>query len=190
MKEQIKLIAFVVILGIVAAAILVGTDGFTKEMISNNQEYALKSTILNAFEVPYTSEDVNGVYDDNITSEEIKDQTFYYSKDGNIGFKFEGKGLWGPIRGFMTLMPDFVTIKGIQILYNEETPGLGGVVAEQWYLDQYKGKKFDPSIIIKKDADKASTNEVDAITGATMTSTGFQLMLNESYKSSKEVLGQ
>lgn len=95
----------------------------------------------------------------------------------------------GPIRGFLTLEEDLETIKGIQIIYHEETPGLGGVVAEAWYLDMYKGKKkLDQGIIIKKDADASSDNEVDAITGATMTSNAFQLLINENYKLRKEVL--
>lgn len=190
MKEQIKMIIFVVIMGIVAAAILVGTDNYTSKRIQDNQEYALKNTILNAFEISATPEEVLKVYDENIIEETKEGDTFYYSNEGNIGFEFNGNGLWGPIRGFMTLTPDLVTIKGIQIIYNEETPGLGGVVAEQQYLEQFKGKMFDPAIIIKKDADLTTTTEVDAITGATMTSSAFQLMLNESYQARKEVLSQ
>lgn len=194
MKEQIKMILFVVILGIVAAAILLGTEGFTSDRILDNQEYAKKSTILKAFDIDYEQSTVIEIYDEAIkpSDEEadIDEDTLYYTEDGTVGFEFEGKGLWGPIEGFMTLEADLVTIKGIQIIYNEETPGLGGVVAEQWYLDKFAGKKFDPAIIIKKDADVASTTEVDAITGATMTSTAFELLLNESYQTQKEVLSR
>lgn len=190
MKDQIKMIAFVVILGVIAAGILVGTENFTRAMITENETYALKSTILSAFEIDYKADTVIGVYDETISEESVGDLVFYYSKDGNVGFEFEGAGLWGPIRGFMTLESDLVTIKGIQIIYNEETPGLGGVVAEQWYLDKYKGKMFDPEILITKDADVSSNVEVDAITGATMTSSAFQLMLNENYQDRKEVLEQ
>lgn len=190
MKDQITMIIFVVLLGVVASAILVGTDGYTSPMIADNQEYALKSTILTAFEVEYEEDNVLETYDENITEEEKGDSLFYYSQDGTIGFEFDGKGLWGPVGGFMTLEPDLVTIKGIQIIYHEETPGLGGVMAEQWYLNKYKGKQFDPAIIITKNADRSSNTEVDAITGATMTSNAFELMLNENYTARKEVLGQ
>ncbi len=190
MKNQLTMILFVIILGSIAAGILVGTKSFTEARISDNQEYALKSTILNAFEIPFSESDVLEVYNKNITQKEEGGKTFFYSEDGNIGFEFEGKGLWGPIRGFITLEPDFVTIKGIQIIYHEETPGLGGVVSEQPYLNKYKGKKFDPEIIISNNADMTSDTEVDAITGATMTSNAFELMLNESYQESKEAVGQ
>ncbi len=190
MKEQIRMIVFVVILGIVAAAILLGTEGFTSDRILDNQEYALKSTILTAFDIDYEESTVITIYEEGITEDTVDDDVFYYTENGTVGFEFDGKGLWGPIEGFMTLEPDLVTIKGIQIIYNEETPGLGGVVAEQWYLTKFVGKKFDPEIIVKKDADMASSTEVDAITGATMTSTAFQLMLNESYQMQKEVLSR
>lgn len=190
MKEQLKMIQFVVVLGIVASAILIGSQGYTMNLISENQEYTLKSTILNAFEIEITEESVLRVYDE-MVREETKDNTvFYYSEEGNIGFEISGKGLWGPIEGFMTLEPDMMTIKAIQIIYNEETPGLGGVIAEQWYLDKYKGKKFNPALAIKKGADVSSDTEVDSISGATMTSDAFELMLNENYQMKKEVLTQ
>jgi len=188
MKDQIKMIIFVFILGIVAASILVGSDTYTKPIIEEYQEYAFKKTILTSFEIEHTQENVLDIYSENIKAEEIDDITFYYSEAGNVGFEFEGKGLWGPIEGFMTLESDYVTIQGVQITYNEETPGLGGIIAEQWYLDKYKGKKFTPEILIKKDADMASDSEVDAITGATGTSDAFELILNQTYVERKGVL--
>lgn len=188
MKDQIKMIVFVVLLGIIASAILVGTDGFTKQIIADNEDYSLKSTILNAFEISYTEADLFDVYQSEITEKDINDATYYFSSDGSVGFEVEGKGLWGPIRGFLTLEDDLETIKGIQILYHEETPGLGGVVSEDWYLEKYKGKKMDKGIVIKNDANPNSDNEVDAITGATMTSNAFELLLNENYQLRKEVL--
>jgi len=190
MKEHLKMIRFVVILGVIAAAILIGTQSYTMDRISDNKEYTLKSTILNAFEIAYTQDTVLQLYDEKVMEEIKGDTVLYYSEDGNTGFEINGKGLWGPISGFMTLEPDLVTIKAIQIIYNEETPGLGGVIAEQWYLDKFKGKRFDPTILIKKGADTSSDTEIDSISGATMTSNAFQVMLNENYQMQKEVLTQ
>ena len=188
MKDQIMMILFVVILGIVASAILVGSDSYTKDIIQNNQEYALKSTILNAFEIEATEDEVLTTFDRDIEVDTIDDQIFYKTSDGSVGFEIAGKGLWGPIEGFLTLESDLVTIKGIQIIYNEETPGLGGVIAEQWYLDKFKGKQFDPEVLLLKNADPASNTEVDSITGATMTSNFFQILLNADYQERKGLL--
>jgi Na+-transporting NADH:ubiquinone oxidoreductase subunit C len=185
MLSQIKMIAFVILMGVISASILVGTDNFTKDRIKSNEEKALKTKVLDAFGIPFTSSDVNEVFEKSLTAVEKGEVTFFYSTDGNVGYRFEGDGVWGPIRGFITLAPDHETIKGIRILYQEETPGLGGIVAETWYLDQYKDKKFDPEIIIKKDADPTVENEVDAITGATNTSIAFENILNNAYQERK-----
>lgn len=185
MKEQLKMIFFVFVLGIAAAGILLGSDTFTKPMIEEYEEFAFRRTILRSFDIDYEDDTVFDIFEKEITVEELDDANLYFTADGTVGFEFEGGGLWGPIRGFMTLEPDYVTIKGIQITYNEETPGLGGVVAEQWYLNKYKGKQFSPEIMIKKNADESSATEVDAITGATGTSDAFQLIINESYQARK-----
>jgi len=188
MIEQVKMIIFVMILGVVAATVLIGTDSYTSTIIANNQELSLKSTILDAFEIDYEEAKIRDVYDETIQKEDIEGYTFYTTSEGYVGYEIEGKGLWGPIEGFLALETDLVTIKSIRISYNEETPGLGGVVAEKWYLDKYRGKQFAPDIIIKKEADMSKNNEVDAITGATNTSTAFQLLLNENYQTRKGVL--
>lgn len=188
MLDQLKMIVFVVILGVVAAGILLGTESFTTPIIAENEELSLKSTILDAFEITYNDTDIRETYESNITQDDIDGYTFYTTSSGLVGYEFDGAGLWGPIEGFLALEEDMVTIKAIRISYNEETPGLGGIVGEQWYLDKYKGKQFAPEIIIKKEADMSQINEVDAITGATNTSIAFQLLLNENYQTRKEVL--
>jgi len=188
MLEQVKMILFVMILGVAAATILIGTDSYTSTIIQENQELSLKSTILDAFEIAYEEGTIIDIYDQSIVEEAVEGYTFYTTSEGYVGYEIEGTGLWGPIEGFLALETDLVTIKSIRISYNEETPGLGGVVAEKWYLDKYRGKQFSPEIIIKKDADMSKINEVDAITGATNTSTAFQLLLNENYQQRKEVL--
>src|SRR5690606_28193868 len=55
-------------------------------------------------------------------------------------------------------------------------------VAERSYLDKYIGKKFDSSGSIKAVPIAASENEVDAITGATGTTSQFISVLNQTYK--------
>lgn len=188
MKEQIKMIVFVVLLGIAASAILLGTESFTSDILAENLELSLKSTVLDSFEIDYDEEKIREAYEENIIEETIEDTIFYTTSDGYVGFQIAGSGLWGPIEGFLALEKDLETIKSIKISYNEETPGLGGIVAEKWYLDKYRGKKFNPEILILKNADASTDNEVDAITGATNTSIAFQLLLNENYQAGKELL--
>ena len=57
-------------------------------------------------------------------------------------FEFEGRGLWGPIKGLVALGPDLKTLESITIIAQEETPGLGGRISETKFLDQFRKKKL------------------------------------------------
>ena len=43
-------------------------------------------------------------------------------------FPLEGKGLWGPIWGYVSLKPDMNTIAGVTFDHKGETPGLGAEI--------------------------------------------------------------
>lgn len=95
-----------------------------------------------------------------------------------------GTGLWGPIFGFVSLNDDFNTIYGTDFDHDSETPGLGAQITTQWFQDEFKGKKifskdgtFTSIKVIKGKADPNSINQVDAISGSTLTSKGLEKML-------------
>lgn len=185
MKRYMNMIVFVLIMGTVTALLLSGMDYLTKDRIAENQEAELKSTILDAYEISYNLSNIHDVFDQTITKEEHGDITFYIDmKSESVSYVFEGGGVWGAIIGVITLKSDFETIQYIRILQQEETPGLGGIVAEEQYLANYVGKKLDPSISIVK-APTDSSNEVIAISGATRTSSAFENILNTSYAAAK-----
>ncbi|PKK97747.1 MAG: hypothetical protein CVV57_10730 [Tenericutes bacterium HGW-Tenericutes-2] len=189
MKEQLKMILFTIILGLASSGILMGMDAYTSDKIIENEELAFKKSVLKAFEIDYEASEIVDVFSNQIERIEKDGYNFYESSSGAIGFEFEGSGLWGPIAGFLTLEEDLVTIQDIQIMEQSETPGLGGIIAEADYLAKYKGKVFDPDIVVVKANDQENAiNEVDAITGATGTSRAFETLLNAAYKTKKEVL--
>jgi Na+-transporting NADH:ubiquinone oxidoreductase subunit C len=79
------------------------------------------------------------------------------------------------------------TIRGVTFYEQEETPGLGGEIAADWFRKQFVGKSIvdeagNPGIIISSGGEPAS-NKVDAISGATMTCDKVQAMLNEAISS-------
>jgi Na+-transporting NADH:ubiquinone oxidoreductase subunit C len=122
--------------------------------------------------------------------------TFYEDKlSGTITFGFGptfGGGVWGPIIGLLSLENDFTTIVRIAVLQQEETPGLGGIVATRAYLDTFEGKTIglgDNALSIIKDLDvlTAASNEVRSITGATRTSSQFDIILNNAYAAHRSV---
>lgn len=183
MKNYLKLILFVIILGAVTSGLLVGADLLTRDRIEANKEALIKSTILDAHGIPYTFANIHQVFADTITVETVGDFTFYINQQtGFVSFEFIGSGVWGPIRGVLTLEDDFETIVKIGILEQEETPGLGGIIAEARYLANFVGKLMVPSLEINKDPNPNKDNEVDAITGATRTSKAFESLINASYE--------
>jgi len=100
-----------------------------------------------------------------------------------LAFPFSGPGLWGPVKGFLSLESDMRTIKGISFYEQEETPGLGGEIGSSWFQGQFIGKSIvgeagTPGIRIVRGGGASKANEVDAITGATMTCDKIQSMLD------------
>ena len=95
-----------------------------------------------------------------------------------------GKGLWGPIWGYISLKSDFNTIYGAMFDHKGETPGLGAEIGQQWFIEPFKGKtifdqngKFTSIQIIKGGAADDNPHGVDAISGGTITSKGVEKMI-------------
>ena len=100
-----------------------------------------------------------------------------------------GKGLWGPIWGFMAIGEDMNTISGASFDHKTETPGLGAEIRYEPFQDQFPGEKiFDNNgkfvsiKVIKGGADKNDIHGVDGITGGTITSNGVTEMLERTLK--------
>ncbi|MBP5241930.1 MAG: NADH:ubiquinone reductase (Na(+)-transporting) subunit C [Bacteroidales bacterium] len=112
---------------------------------------------------------------------------FRYQKDGAEGYvvPLHGAGLWGPIWGYVALDEDFTTVVGVSFDHKGETPGLGAKITTPEFQRQFVGKKIKNSegefvsVQVLKNADKSSDNEVDAISGATITSSGVSAMLKD-----------
>jgi len=95
-----------------------------------------------------------------------------------------GKGLWGPIWGYVALESDMNTIFGAIFDHKGETPGLGAEINTDWFQAPFTGKKiFDESgklvsiTIVKGGAKPDDIHGVDAISGGTITSKGLEDML-------------
>ncbi|MBN2520588.1 MAG: NADH:ubiquinone reductase (Na(+)-transporting) subunit C [Bacteroidales bacterium] len=105
-----------------------------------------------------------------------------------------GKGLWGPIWGYISLNEDNNTIFGAVFDHKTETPGLGAEINTSWFQKPFKDKKlFNEngefvSIKVYKGGKGAAANAgdlihgVDAISGGTITSKGLEAMLRDNLK--------
>jgi Na+-transporting NADH:ubiquinone oxidoreductase subunit C len=184
MNKYLRMMIFVTILGTVSGGLLFGAGGITNSLIDANADALLKSEVLTAHNLEFNFTNIHDVFEtstDTITVDGEYDgedytYTFYEDKlSGTITFGFGptfGGGVWGPIIGLLSLESDFSTIIRISVLQQEETPGLGGIVATRAYLDTFESKTIglgDDAISIIKDLDvlTAASNEVRSITGAT-----------------------
>jgi Na+-transporting NADH:ubiquinone oxidoreductase subunit C len=194
MKQYTKMLTFVFIMGFLTSLVFVGMDALTAERIEANKDAAIYSAVLNHNEISFNSGNLADVFNENITVEEViyEGQTlsFYINEaNGNVSFMygvFALGGLWGPLRGVITLESDFQTIVNVTVLEEQETPGLGGKVKNRDFLDQFIGlvviPELDRPVEVNKDAAANEANEVDEISGATGTSTAFERLLNDSYQ--------
>jgi len=95
----------------------------------------------------------------------------------------EGKGLWGPIYGYISLKSDLNTIYGATFDHKSETPGLGAEINTTAFENMFKDKKlfdnesFTSIKVIKGGARPDDIHGVDAISGGTITSKGLEKML-------------
>lgn len=102
-------------------------------------------------------------------------------------FPVFGKGLWGALWGYVALNDDFQTVYGMYMSHASETAGLGSLIAEQKFQDQFIGKKiFNEGdfenvalSVVKNGNVKNDLVEVDGITGATLTGNGVDAMLKQ-----------
>lgn len=194
MKESLHTFVYAAALGAVCAALLTGVGRFTAPYREANAKAEKVRNILAVLQVPFdpgsSSKELLKMFERVVRVEERGALTLYVYRDQQsdkgvlaVAVPFAGQGLWGPIKGFLALEPDMRTIRGVAFHQQEETPGLGGEIVSAWFRDQFKGKSIEsaqgePGVRLVQGGKGLAQNEVDAITGATMTSQRVQKMLN------------
>ena len=106
----------------------------------------------------------------------------------------KGMGLWGGISGYISINEDKSTVYGAYFNHESETAGLGAEIKDsKAWQDKFQGKKVFKdgsdevvlSVVKKVDAPDC---QVDAVTGATLTSDGVNDMLHECISKYKNFL--
>ena len=119
---------------------------------------------------------------DNFEECENGEITYYAAINGGETaayiFTESSKGYGGDVSVMTAIKPDG-TVAGVAILdVSGETPGLGQNAAKESFFSQYIGLKMGVSVL--KNGAKAENNEVDAVTGATITSTAVTRAVNKA----------
>lgn len=180
-------IIFMALLTAIFTLILSYLNYSTADKIALLQGADLQKKILYVFDIDLSSdeaEDIKKVFDEKIESEEIDDEIIYtFKEDGEVkGYAFPatGPGLWGTINAYVGITSDYSEILGLEFITQDETPGLGGRITEEWFKDQFRGINLtdtvDNDYVIYK---PASGGNVDAIAGATLTSKSVSNLVNK-----------
>ena len=156
------------------------------------KQYALKSD--------GSVDDAVKAFDINMKAEIKKPETeqrfpvFIGNVDGKTFYVMPlyGKGLWDDIWGYIALESDANTVKGVKFGHKGETPGLGDEITKKWFEKEFAGEKvfdndtFKGVTVLKGNKDPENKDkedhEVDAISGATLTSNGVTNMIQERLK--------
>lgn len=161
---------------------------YSRPLIQANARLSEITAQINALDIAIpagvSSTDLEALYEQNIEEIDVNGVSLF-SYETDEGAKqyiipFEGGALWGDIRGVIALEEDLKTVVGLDFISQNETPGLGGRIEEDWFKEQFRG------ILLNEDGDpiryKTTSQEgqVDAITGATATSTAVANIVNES----------
>jgi len=148
---------------------------------------------LSAFDVDLSKEVKKSIVEDdeNIPLEERTSLLPLYISEVEGETKYiiplRGKGLWGPIWGFISFNDDLNTVFAAVFDHKAETPGLGAEINTSSFQDTFQGKTiFEEgefvSIFVQKGGSNGDIHKVDGISGGTITSDGVTEMLNERLK--------
>jgi len=191
-KDSLQTLLYATVLGTVCATLLTGAARFVAPYRKANAEAEERRNILDVLGVGFdpaaSSQELVEIFRKQVAEEKLGDLTTYKHPPPAggavkaVAVPFHGQGLWGPIKGFLSLEPDMRTIRGITFHEQEETPGLGGEIGSDWWREKFKGKRIEGpagEVGIRIRSGAAGINEVDAITGATMTCRKVEAMLND-----------
>lgn len=175
----------------------IGVDATTENAEDLFKKYITKQIVVN-----YKGEEIKGdAFKTNLPTQykakkEDKVLPVFFAKleDGSDLeiIPLTGKGLWGPIWGYLALKNDFNTISGVVFDHKAETPGLGAEINKDWFQKPFTGKTLFEgdefvSITMHKGGKGASKlagdtkHGCDAISGGTITSKGLEKMLKEDW---------
>jgi electron transport complex protein RnfG len=183
MKTVIRMLITLTIIGVVSGALLSEISNWAAPKIEMHRKAATEQAI---YLVQPDAKDYQKV--------ETLDFELYKVFDDNknlIGYAlpFEGNGFQGKIRLMVGLKDDLNELVGLEILEQVETPGLGTKVTEEPFTQQFNGLTAEPKVSWVKGTPPSKPNEIQAITGATISSKSVVEIINqglEKLRSAKE----
>jgi Na+-transporting NADH:ubiquinone oxidoreductase subunit C len=203
-KESIGyVVLFTFAVCLIFVSLLAVANQLTLSRVEANRRYATRIAVLKAFGLADSTTpraEVESMYEEKIEERRPPsgmEAAFSADIDGAsfVAVRVTSPGLWGPITAILASDPTAERVLGLEILEQQETPGLGGRIGEAWFMEQFAGEKvgLDGKILVsqgtgKGDADKENSR-VDAVTGASRTSDFIQRLVNLALDSMGKIGG-
>ncbi len=189
MNTSAKMIIVLAVVATVSGGILAAWDSVTQPKITENRLAEIRAAVA----------DVLPEYE-HYDEIEANETTFYVGKDatGNmvgVAFRVAGSGFQGEIAMMVGITPDFGEITGLAILEQIETPGLGSKIDTDpsnrenpdWFTTQFQGVPTTSDITALKNEQPDQPTEVQAITGATISSRAVVDILNSDIEQARAI---
>jgi electron transport complex protein RnfG len=180
-KDAIALFAITLVAAVALGFVYEITKGPIAEAEAKAKAEAYKMVFAEAKLVDDKNEDVNArvelseefLTSKGFTSSTINEVCIAKDDAGNaLGYVMtltSSAGYGGDIKFTMGVKTDG-TLTSIEIIGMNETKGLGEKAGEESFKGQYSDKKVDSFEVIKSSESKTSDNQINAISGATITS--------------------
>lgn len=185
-KPTLVLFVICLVVGTAMAFTNMATAGVIKQRIIEDSESSRKIVLPDAEKfIKLQVEKIKSTGKNDYSS--VKEA--YAAKKGGktIGYVFlaNPKGYGGEVN-VMIGIDEKGTVSGIQIGDNKETPGLGSKANDPEFRGQYLNKKFSIINVVKRKVQK--DDEVEAISGATITSKAVSKGVEQASKMADELL--
>jgi electron transport complex protein RnfG len=179
MREMIKMIVVLTILSAFSGGLLAAVRNGTKERIENQQLSFVKGPAIKAILKGATN---NPIHDRFKLAYEGGEASFFVGvfdgKPNEVAFESSGKGFGGDIGLMVGVNTDDDTIVGVGVTTHSETPGVGSrAKTDPKFTDQFKGQNLIAEFKVKADG-----GQVDALSGATVSSRGVSAGLTKAGK--------
>jgi electron transport complex protein RnfG len=181
MNKIVRMIIVLTAIGLISGGILAVVYQWSLPKIQENQ---IRETDAAIFKVLPETE----VYD-----KIVKDDLVYFECYGEgeerVGTAIlcKGNGYQGEIKLMVGVNVDFTKFTGMTVLEQVETPGLGAEISSRKFEKQFKDLATRPPIEYVKGKAPEKPNEIQAITGATISSRSVVNIINKTVKQWLEI---
>ena len=194
--SSLRLVATLTVAGMISGLALAGVYQLTAPIIAENDAKALRAAVYKV--VPGSTQMQRLTLRDGALmvvgeEEEVETPVVYgaYDESGRfVGYAIEGAGpgFQDTIKLLYGYDPATKQVIGMEVLESRETPGLGDkIFKDAAFRANFTALAADPAIVVVKDG-KDRANEVDAITGATISSKAVVKIINAGNEAWLETL--